>query len=84
MNAEFRIPFLLKKKGAYRLCQIIIMNVRIVTIYLRLPPLLKRWRRVSFPVRNAAVKIPKGCLMGLVLAAAAEGVAPVSTATRLE
>ena len=48
------------------------MNVRIVIIYLKLLPLLARWKKADLPVPNVAVRKPKDCLMDLVFAAAVE------------
>jgi len=43
------------------------MNVRIVTMFLRLLPQLKIWKRVNLLARNVVAKIPRDCLTDLVI-----------------
>jgi hypothetical protein len=59
------------------------MNVRIVSMFLRLQPQLKIWRKVVSPVLNVTAKRLKDFLTDLVIAIKAEAALLPETATQL-
>lgn len=48
------------------------MNAKIVIMFLKLPPLLARWKRADLSAPNAAARKAKDCLMDLDFAAEEE------------